>query len=195
MARRGCASERRKQLQRLKKALYEHREFDPSVFDRITSTSIRPTPPAYRSYVAPASKEVISKITSTPILKAKTRIPAHPIASDVAPIRLRTRPLPVSAQIKRRDTINRTQITRPRILSIEATKIIVKKEGDRIILKRKIPVNSSQNAGIKINAIVTIVQLDDGREWKRHINQMRKIGMATPNDKQEDLGPRSSTSN
>lgn len=132
MARWGCASGRRKQLQRLKK--YEIREFDPSIFDQAASAPPPTPPPTYRSYVAPVPKKLNIKTIPKPESRAKTRVPARPTGSDVAPIRLQTRPLPVAAQIKRR----KTQIKKPYVISSEVVNIALERRGNQIIFKRSI---------------------------------------------------------
>lgn len=97
MARRGCASGRRKQLQRLKKALFECRVFDPTIFDWAASAhtdKTPPVPPIYRSYVAPAPEELAIETapapTSAPISRVRLRAPTRLALSHMASVRLPT---------------------------------------------------------------------------------------------------------
>lgn len=149
MARRGCASGRRKQLRRLVKALHEHKEFNPDVFDRATPTLPPPPPPAYTSYTQPQFGTQIVK----PILTKQTsqsRKPARPSATDVAPVRRQTRPLPVSAQIKKRGIQIVKSANKPAIISIKTTKLNIQRAGNKIIIKRIPPILHE-----KTNQIVT----------------------------------------
>lgn len=150
MARRGCASGRRMQLRRLKKALFEHKEFDPSIFNQSISAPKELKTPTYKSYVAPAPKELITKTTPAPISRSKFRTPAHPKSLDVAPVRLPIRPLPTSKQIKDRvvlliPTIRpiKTITEKPKIRAMQSTNISIqnKKKG-WISIKRRNPENS-----------------------------------------------------
>lgn len=107
-------------------------------------------------------KELIIRTKSEPILRTKSRVPARPISSDVAPIRLSTRPLPVSAQVKRRNTTiieTPTQATnKPRIITCQATEVAVLRKGGEIIIKGKIPTAPPPNyVPSKVNGDITVL--------------------------------------
>lgn len=160
MARRGCASGRRKQLQRLKKALFECRVFDPTIFDWAASAhtdKTPPVPPIYRSYVAPVPEELASETapapTSVPISRVRLRAPTRLALSHMASVRLPTRPLPVSAQIKKRvsqsapaaHTTNQKN-AKPKIQAVQPTRLsITTKNGSWISLKGEIPTTPRDN--------------------------------------------------
>lgn len=146
MARRGCAFGRRKQLQRLNKALYGHQEFDPPVFDKAASTQAANPPPyapTYRSYVLPILEGPPQQAAPVPAPKSIFKVPARPATSDVAPMRLPTRPLPVSAQIKRRDGAPARPIilngSKPCVRVTQHVNFTILKRGNKYIIKGKLP--------------------------------------------------------
>ena len=83
-------------LKKLKKEYYSFGEFDPSVFDQppfADTTSITYwDPPSPGPFALPPLTKKLVKITQ--------KQPARPRGSDVAPTRIRTRPVPVRYQIK-----------------------------------------------------------------------------------------------
>lgn len=137
MPKRGRLAGRKRQLRWLKRELLGHRVFDPAIFcEPLRSDSEAP------AYV-PRSPDVITLENSEPPKPSVgKRLPREiqqlPVPVTVAPTRLPTRPLKVSAQIKKQrpDSTTAPSAAGPKfkIWAVAPLKLKIRREGNAYMI-------------------------------------------------------------
>lgn len=144
--RRGKAAGRRKQLQRLNKELYEIGTFDPLVFEKAEAEfrARQPPPPptpTYRSCSTLGLLPISEKLSRAEKRPKRLLAPPSSLPSSIFE-RRPTKPLPLDACSKKRDS--NKERAGPHIRTIESVKLSIRKENNKIYIKKNKKENISK---------------------------------------------------